>query len=41
MRILTFLFGFGLLVALSWIFWVITYPLAKRLGIFKEGGKND
>lgn len=39
MRILSFLFGIGVLGLLTWLVIIFTIPLAKRLGVIKGDPK--
>ena len=39
MRILTFLFGLGVLTFLTWLVVLSTYSLAKKIGLLKGGDK--
>lgn len=39
MKLLTILAGIVLLALFVWVFFIVTYPIARRLGIF--GGKKD
>lgn len=41
MRLLTFLFGMFVLVGVAWLFYMFTYPLARRLGIIKGDKDAD
>jgi hypothetical protein len=36
LRLLTFIAGTVMVAAVCWIFWIVTYPLAKKLGVFNK-----
>jgi hypothetical protein len=40
-KLLTIVFAVALLVALGWLFWLLTYPLARWLGVINRKDSID